>query len=243
MKKFVTMKGIFLMLLFSFIMSPGIFSQDYEKDIIATNSGELEITCIAHGTLMLKYNEVIIHIDPVSMFGTNYSKMPKADLILLTHEHRDHLDPETIEKIRTDETIILLNAGCYNSLGYGDVMANGDHKTVFGITVDAVPAYNLTAPNHPKGAGNGYVLHLGDKNVYIAGDTENIPEMSNLKDIDIAFLPMNRPTMTPEQVAEATKRIRPEILYPYHFGETSTDELVKLLKNEKDIEIRIRQMQ
>lgn len=235
---------ILLAMLFLGYMTPTVISQDYEKDVIPTSNGDLEITFIKHATLMMRYNNVVIHIDPVSMFGTDYSKMPKADLILLTHEHPDHLDAKAIEQIRTDKTMVIQNAGCYKSLGFGEVMSNGDQKTVFGISIAAVPAYNLTAPNHPKGAGNGYVLQLGDKKVYIAGDTENIPEMSNLKDINIAFLPMNKPfTMSPEQVAEAAQRIRPEILYPYHYSETNPDELVKLLQNNKDIEVRIRQMQ
>jgi L-ascorbate metabolism protein UlaG (beta-lactamase superfamily) len=238
-----TTKVLLVMLLLGF-MIPKVVSQDYEKDVIPTSSGDLEITFIKHATLMMRYNDIVIHIDPVSMFGTDYSKMPKADLILLTHEHPDHLDAKAIEQIKTDNTTILMNGGCYKSLGFGEVMANGDSKTVLGISIDAVPAYNLTAPNHPKGVGNGYVLQLGDKKVYIAGDTEDIPEMSNLSDIDIAFLPMNKPyTMSPEQVANAARIIRPKILYPYHYSETNPDELVKLLQNEKDIEVRIRQMQ
>lgn len=243
---FIDMKTVKIMLAILFLGVPftRIYSQDYEKDLISTNNGAIEITFIKHGTLMLQYNDVVIHVDPVSMFGTDYSRMPKAGIILLTHEHPDHLDAKAIEQIRTDKTVVLQNTGCYNSLGFGEVMNNGDHKTVSGISIDAVPAYNLTAPNHPKGVGNGYVLQLGNKKVYIAGDTENIPEMSDLENIDIAFLPMNKPfTMSPDQVAEAARRIRPGILYPYHYSETNPDELVKLLQNEKDIEVRIRQLQ
>lgn len=235
-------KGILIMLLMSF-MNPGIFSQDYQKDLIQTNGGNLEITFIAHGTLMMQYNDIVIHIDPVTMFGTDYAKMPKADLILITHSHGDHMDPDAITQIRTDQTTIIVTSECAKSLGYGDVMANGDHKTVSGIEIDAVPAYNLTAAFHPKGVGNGYVLQFDDVKVYVAGDTENIPEMSNLEGIDVAIMPMNRPyTMTPEMVAEAARGFRPKILYPYHYGNTNTDELVKLLQNEEDIEVRIRKM-
>jgi L-ascorbate metabolism protein UlaG (beta-lactamase superfamily) len=106
-----------------------------------------------------------------------------------------------------------------------------------------VPAYNLQKPFHPKGNGNGYVLTFGDKRVYIAGDTENVPEIKALKDIDVAFLPMNLPyTMTPEQVADVARAMRPKVLYPYHFGNTDTEALVKLLKDEKGIEVRIRDL-
>ncbi|HDR89519.1 MAG TPA: MBL fold metallo-hydrolase [Bacteroidetes bacterium] len=236
------MKTTWLMFLFAW-MQPGLFAQDYQKDIIPTSSGDLEITFIAHGTLMMQYQDRVIHIDPVSMFGTDYAKMPDADLILITHAHGDHLDPDAIAKIRTDKTVTVLTSQCFEQLGFGQVMANGDGETMFGIKIEAVPAYNLESSYHPKGVGNGYVLYFGDKKVYVAGDTENIPEMSDLKDIDVAFLPMNRPyTMTPEMVAEAARRFRPEILYPYHYGNTDTGKLVELLKNEKDIEVRVRKM-
>ncbi|HDJ33230.1 MAG TPA: MBL fold metallo-hydrolase [Bacteroidetes bacterium] len=236
------MKTTWLMFLFAWMQS-GLFAQDYQKDVIATSSGDLEITFIAHGTLMMQYQGRVIHIDPVSMFGTDYAKMPDADLILITHAHGDHLDPDAIARIRTDKTMTILTNQCFERLGFGQVMANGDQKTVFGIRIEAVPAYNLKSAYHPKGVGNGYVLHFGDKKVYVAGDTENIPEMSDLKDIDVAFLPMNRPyTMTPEMVAEAARRFRPKILYPYHYGDTDTGKLVELLKDEEDIEVRIRKM-
>lgn len=129
-------------------------------------------------------------------------------------------------------------------------MKNGEVRIVDGIKIEAVPAYNIvhmrtgTTPFHPKGSGNGYVITIGGKRIYVAGDTENIPEMSKLGAIDFAFLPMNLPyTMTPEMVAEAAMRIEPKILYPYHFGNTDTAKLVELLKDQKGIEIRIRNMQ
>ncbi len=127
-------------------------------------------------------------------------------------------------------------------------MNNGDVKTVMNIKVEAVPAYNIVNKRdngqafHPKGDGNGYVLTFGDKRVYIAGDTENTPEMKALKNIDVAFLPMNLPfTMTPEMVADAAKAFKPKVLYPYHYGETDTSKLVKLLQNS-GIEVRIRSL-
>ena len=129
-------------------------------------------------------------------------------------------------------------------------MKNGDVQTVKGIRIEAVPAYNIVhkrpngQPYHPKGVGNGYVLTFGDKRVYVAGDTENIPEMKALRGIDIAFLPMNLPyTMTPEMVADAAQAFQPKVLYPYHYGETDPSELVKLLEGQKGIEVRIREMQ
>ncbi len=128
-------------------------------------------------------------------------------------------------------------------------MKNGDVRTVGGLRIEAVPAYNIVhkRPNgqayHPKGDGNGYVVTFGDKRVYIAGDTENIPEMKNLKKIDVAFLPMNVPyTMTPEMVADAAKTFKPGILYPYHYGQMDPNTLVNLLKDSKQTEVRIRKM-
>jgi len=240
-KTLFIMKGILVMMFFALFGTTLPAQDDYQKDVFTAGNGNLEITFIAHGTLMMQYNNLVIHVDPVTMFGTDYTKMPKADLILITHAHGDHMDPEAIEQVRKEGTRIVVTEECAKSLGYGDVMSNGDQTSLDGITIDAVPAYNLTSAFHPKGVGNGYVLQFGNLKVYVAGDTENIPEMAELKDIDVAFLPMNLPyTMSPDMTAAAARSFRPAILYPYHFGETNTDELVELLKNDKDIEVRIR---
>jgi L-ascorbate metabolism protein UlaG (beta-lactamase superfamily) len=222
-------------------------SAQFQKDTFHTSGGELTITFIGHGTLMMEYKGKMIHIDPVSQFA-DYSKLPKADLILVTHSHGDHLDPAAIEKISKPGMQVLLAKACLPKYPEGQVLNNGETKTVDGITVEAVPAYNIKnergpgQPFHPKGEGNGYILHFDNLTVYVAGDTENTPEMKNLKNIDIAFLPMNLPyTMTPEMVADAARSFKPKILYPYHFGDTNTDQLVQLLKGE-NIDIRIRNL-
>ena len=218
----------------------------YEEDIFSTSKGGLKIACLGHGTLMLTFNGKVIHIDPVGQFG-DYAALPKADLILVTHEHGDHLDPAAIAKIRKPSTALFMTAKCAEKIKDATVMKNGDERTWEGITIKAVPAYNIVhmrapgSPFHPKGEGNGYVLTFGDKRLYIAGDTENIPEMAALKGVDIVFLPMNMPyTMTPEMAAAAAKMLAPKVLYPYHYGNTDTAKLVDLLKREKDIEVRIR---
>jgi len=192
---------------------------------------------------------MIIHIDPVSDMG-DYSSLPKADLILVTHSHFDHFKPETVDMLTKDGTELIISEDCVNEASGGIVMKNGDTKTVKGLVIEAVPAYNIKhmrapgKPFHPKGVGNGYVLTLGDKRVYIAGDTENIPEMKELSGIDIAFLPMNLPyTMTPEMTADAALSFKPKILYPYHFGETDTGRLIDLLKDNPEIEVRVRDLQ
>jgi L-ascorbate metabolism protein UlaG (beta-lactamase superfamily) len=221
---------------------------EFESDAFKTSAGDLKITFIGHGSLILSLGEKVIHADPVSQYA-DYAKLPKADLVLITHEHRDHLDAKALEAIRTDKTMVILTQACAAQVPGGMVMANGDVKTVDSMKIEAVPAYNLVhmrsegVPYHPKGTGNGYVITFGDKRVYVAGDTENTPEMKALRNIDIAFLPMNLPfTMTPEMVADAAKAFKPKVLYPYHFGETDTSKLVDLLKDTKDVEVRIRKL-
>jgi len=223
-------------------------AEGFEADIIRTSAGELKITFIGHGTLMFTYGGKTIHVDPVSK-EADYTKLPKADLILLTHHHGDHLDLKALEALRTEKTEFVMTEICAQQVKGGRVMKNGDVKVIGGLKIEAVPAYNLVhmrsegKPFHPKGEGNGYVITFGDKRVYVAGDTENTPEMKKLEQIDVAFLPMNLPyTMTPEMVADAAKAFRPKILYPYHYGETDASKLVELLKDANDIEVRIRKM-
>ncbi|MBN1818574.1 MAG: MBL fold metallo-hydrolase [Sedimentisphaerales bacterium] len=222
---------------------------DFAVDVIQKAKSEVKITLIGHGTLMLSYAGKIIHVDPWSNLA-DYSKMPKADVILITHEHRDHLDPKAVKIVSKEGTDILLTSACKASVPMGIVVKNGDVKQVQGIRIEAVPAYNIVnkrpggEPYHPKGQGNGYILTLGDIRVYIAADTENTPEMKELKGIDVAFLPMNLPyTMTPEMVADAARALKPKVLYPYHFGQTDTGKLIELLKDSQDIQVRIHKMQ
>lgn len=223
-------------------------ASDFETDVFKTSKGDLVITFIGHGTLMMEFDGKVIHIDPVSYYA-DYKTLPKADLILITHAHGDHLDAKTIDLLKKESTEIVLAKVCVDKYDGTAIMKNGDSGTYSGLKVDAVPAYNIKHvrsegnPYHPKGEGNGYIIYMGDKKVYVAGDTENTPEMTGLKDIDIAFLPMNLPyTMTPEMVANATKLFKPKVLYPYHFGETDTGKLVELLRNQKDTEVRIRNL-
>jgi len=220
----------------------------YETDVIPTSTGDLKITFLGHASLRLTFGGKEIYIDPFSRMA-DYSKLPKADVIFITHEHGDHLDPNAVAAVRTAKTVMVLTAACAQQITGGIVMKNGDKQTVEGISVEAVPAYNLVhkrengQPFHPQGLGNGYILTFGDKRVYIAGDTENIPEMKSLRDIDCAFLPMNIPyTMTPEMVADGAKAFRPRIVYPYHYGETDVSKLESLLRAEKGITVRVRKM-
>jgi len=230
--------------LFSLLAAGPVSAQqkNFTEDVFPAQGGDIRIAFIGHGTLMITYAGKVIHMDPVSMYA-DYAALPKADLILVTHEHGDHLDGKAIQAVTTSRTTLITNQASAKNLNDASVMKNGDTRTVDGITIEAVPAYNPDKQFHPKGNGNGYVLTLGGKRVFVAGDTENVPEIKALKDIDIAFLPMNLPfTMTPEQVADTAKAMKPKILYPYHFGETDTNELVRFMEGEKDIEVRIRDL-
>ena len=236
---------LLIMVIFSFTMA----QEQFESDSIKTSAGDLIITFIGHGSLYFNFKNMVIHIDPVSRYA-DYSKLPDADIILITHHHGDHLDKNAINQIKKTNTDIIATATCVEQDINAHIMKNGDEKVIQGLKVKAVPAYNIVhkrdngEPFHPKGVGNGYVISFADKNVYIAGDTENVPEMKDLANIDLAFLPMNLPyTMTPEMVAEAVMMFNPKVLYPYHYGNTNVNELIELLKDKKDCEIRIRKMQ
>jgi L-ascorbate metabolism protein UlaG (beta-lactamase superfamily) len=247
-----TAARVFLM---AIVCTAGVWAADVfdpnrlERDVIKTDAGDLTITFIGHATLMLECGGKVIHIDPWTKLA-DYTKQSKADLILITHNHPDHLDVKAINAIRREGTQILVAGDCLKSIADGIVMKNGETREVAGLKIEAVPAYNIVhlrpdgGPYHPKGEGNGYVITFGKTRVYAAGDTENVPEMAALKKIDIAFLPMNLPyTMTPEMVADAAKAFGPKILYPYHYGKTDPKALVELLKYAKDIEVRVRKME
>ncbi len=238
-----------IVLLIVFCAIPVMAQEQYVKDLIETSAGDLEITFIGHGSLMFLFGETVINVDPWSRL-TDYAELPKADLVLITHHHGDHLDPVALEQVRTETTVVVLTELCAEKVKNGIILKNGEEQTIFGVEVLAVPAYNLVHKRengelyHPKGEGNGYVLTFGDTRIYIAGDTENTPEMKTLENIDYAFLPMNLPyTMTPDMVTDAVNAFKPAVLYPYHYGETDVSKLLELLKDNQITEVRIRKMQ
>ena len=217
-------------------------------DTFTTPGGkEVVITAIKHASLRIQFDGLEIQVDPVGAKcapATDYSAFPKADLVLVTHEHFDHFDRDAIAALRKEGTLVIANPNVSKMLGFGMALANGEgRKLDNGVSIDAVPAYNTTPGRdkfHPKGRDNGYVLTLDGLRIYIAGDTEDIPEMAALKNIDVAFLPCNQPyTMTPEQAAKAARTIKPNVLFPYHYSETPVQKVADLLDGS-GIDVRIR---
>ena len=237
---------------FSFILTMvclalGCMAQQRETDVFNTESGKtVKITCIKHASIMMEYDGKVIYFDPVTRLEpqTDFTSWPKANYVFVTHEHFDHFDSMALTELRRNFTVVYANHNVYAQWGSGFVMANGDKAEVCdNITVEAVPAYNITAGHeqyHPKGRDNGYVLTIENLRIYVAGDTENIPEMEELKGIDIAFLPCNQPyTMTAEQLAKAAKTIKPKVLFPYHYSDTPIRKVSMLLAGS-GIDVRIR---
>lgn len=220
----------------------------YEVDSFTTKNGKtVKIHALVHSSMRIEFDGLEIYVDPVTKLGDktiNYSTMPKADYIFITHEHFDHLDTAAIKILTGEHTQFLTNQHCADMLGYGTVMANGDVlQLADDLTVEAVPAYNITEGHqdfHPKGRDNGYILSLDGLRIYIAGDTEDIPEMANITNVDIAFLPCNQPyTMTVDQLINAARMIKPKVLFPYHYGQTDVSGIPSQLEKD-EIEVKVR---
>jgi len=213
-------------------------------DEFATAAGTVRITPVQHASLMIEAAGQVIHVDPVG--EQNYRDLPPADLILITDIHGDHLDAKVIAKLRKPETRIFAPEAALKSLPDAEVIRNGEKKNFGKWEIEAIPAYNIQrgpAPGrlyHEKGRGNGYVLTYGGKRFYISGDTEGIPEMRALRDIDVAFVCMNLPyTMPPEEAAEAIRAFKPKVVYPYHYRNSDLSVLEKALAGT-GIEVRLR---
>ena len=227
------------------LMALGCQAQQQTDEFTTKSGKKVRFTCIKHASIQINYNGLEIQVDPVGKGmkpETDYSQFPKADIILVTHEHHDHFDSDAIAQLTKASTKIYLNPAVHKMFGSGKALKNGDKvKIANDITIEAVPAYNTTPGReqfHPKGRDNGYILTLDGMRIYIAGDTEDIPEMANVKNIDIAFLPCNQPyTMTPDQLVRAAKVIKPKVLFPYHYGRTDVSTVPSQLK---DIDVRIR---
>lgn len=222
-----------------------------ETDYFLTKSGKkVAFHAIIHGSVWFEYDGFEFYVDPVSKLDnkeTDFSQYPKADYLLITHEHFDHLDEDAVAKLEKEGTVIVTNENSASKLGRGEVMRNGDVKTLRDdVKIEAVPAYNTTRGHekfHPKGRDNGFVVTLDGLRVYISGDTEDIAEMEQLKDIDIAFMSVNQPyTMMPVQLKHAVEMVKPKVLFPYHYSDTRMAD-IKLTTKDSSVDMRIRRYQ
>ncbi len=205
--------------------------------------GQVEITPITHGSVVLTWQNKTIYVDPWSR--GNYENIPPADLILITDIHADHMDPDQIAKVRKSGTRIIAPAAVQKTVTDAQILNNGETTEVLGIRIEATPMYNLQrGPEpgqlyHTKGRGNGYILTFGDERIYLSGDMACIPEMKQLRDIDVAFVCMNLPyTMTPEEAAECVNVFKPKVVYPYHYGESDLSAFQKAV-TDPGIQVRI----
>lgn len=226
---------------------PATAQEPIEGDRIPTGQGDLIIQPIEHASFAMAWGDRIVYVDPVGG-GERYGHLPSPDLILITHQHSDHFDADTLSAVAGDDTALVVTRTVHDALppnlrDRARAMANGDGATVSGLGIEAVPAYNTTADRlqyHPEGRDNGYVVTMGDARVYVAGDTEDTPEMRALRDIDVAFIPMNLPyTMTVEQAADAVRAFRPGIVYPYHSRGSDVDAFARLVGDDAGVEVRI----
>lgn len=216
------------------------------KDVIKTSEGKIKIELLGHASLKLQYQGMTLYCDPV-FAGQKRRNLPKADLICITHSHYDHFNINSISEISDAKTKLVYSQSCSQKLPGGIVIENYESTNIKGIDIKAFPAYNTgtkfneSSPYHPKGVGNGYIIKIDNIIIYIAGDTDLIPEMSELPEIDIAFLPIMAPyTMGKEMFIEAVRIIQPKKVYPYHTGVTNLDNLDELLKPESTIEVCIK---
>jgi L-ascorbate metabolism protein UlaG (beta-lactamase superfamily) len=225
-----------------------------QADVVQTSRGELRLTPIYHGSVMLEFGGKVIHVDPWSQ--GDFTGLPQADLIVITHTHADHLDRAMVDKLKKPETIIvgppavLDTLNCAPACGIFEAVSDSEKRTVMGIEFEGVPMYNVVfgsapgKPYHHKGIGSGYILNFGDTRVYFSGDTECTPEMKALKNITIAFLAMNPPrTETTLEAAECVKAFKPKIVYPYHYRGSNLAEFNDALKGTPGVEVRIRKLE
>ena len=216
-----------------------LFAQKKEKEVFS-------IIPVQHASFVIESENVNIFVDPVGSL-TTWKKFPKPEIILITHAHGDHCDKKLVAAIADDSTRILGAAVAIDVIGKGEIVKNGESVKIGDINIEVIPAYNTTESKlkfHPKGVGNGYVLSMGGKRIYIAGDTEDIPEMRSLKNIDYAFLPMNEPyTMSVEQAASAVNEFKPKVVYPYHFrgqnGKSDLEKFKNLIDKDNGVKVVI----
>ena len=215
----------------------------FAAETVATSGGEIGIHPVMHASLALGFGDQVFYVDPAE---NSFDGLPAPTAIFITHAHGDHYNAENLVKLAGDEVPVYVNADVFEKLPEGlkaraTALKNGESTTVNGIAVDAIAAYNTTEDRkqyHPQGVGNGYVFTFADKKVYVAGDTEDIPEMRALTGIEVAFLPMNLPyTMSVEQAADAVKAFKPSIVYPYHSRGSDLEQFKSLVGDASEVRI------
>ncbi len=226
----------------------------FADDMVMTDKGDLTVHPFHHASVMLNWNGVNILVDPAPPVSgdkpadvtAEYTAAAKPDIVLVTHEHGDHFNADILQSVVAEGTTLVASQSVVDKMpdalkGKAKVMANGDTMTVKDVQIEAVPSYNTSAEKqkfHPKGRDNGYILTLGGKRVYIAGDSEDTPEMKALQNIDVAFVPMNLPyTMDVEHAAEAVKAFKPKIVYPYHYGESDVNAFKTMVGDASDVRL------
>lgn len=218
-------------------------------DTIAADDGALKIFPISHATLALQWKDHTIYVDPVGG-AKAFLALPKPDLILVTDIHGDHFSKETLAELSAPNTKIVCPAAVAGQMSpdlrkSASILTNGQTAQLLGVQIEAIPMYNLTTERlkfHNKGRGNGYVVTLGGKRIYLSGDTEDIPEMLGLKNIDVAFVCMNLPyTMTVEQAAKAVRTFKPRVVYPYHYRGSDVNKFKELVGTDAGVEVRLRE--
>lgn len=240
------MKTLGLFILSTLIFFNGFSQKKFSKDTLKASTGDVIITFIGHGSLLLEWNKKKIYIDPSSRKADLY-QFPKADMLFVTHHHGDHCDQAALKALTKDNTKAFMSEIAHEKWHQGMVLHPNQQLSIDGVGITVLPAYNLVnmneegQPYHKEGECNSYILTLGKLRVFIGGDTENTPEMKELKNIDAAFLPMKLPyTMNPEMVVDAVKAFKPQILYPYHYDRKFIPELEELMKTVPGVELRVR---
>jgi L-ascorbate metabolism protein UlaG (beta-lactamase superfamily) len=233
------MRRTFFVLLLAFAVAAAAQSP---SDEFATSAGPVSITPLRHASILVKSGGKVAYVDPV---GT-YADLPPADLVLITHTHGDHVDAKLVATLSKADTVIIAPAAAKQTFPNARILANGESTNVGAWAIEAVAAYNIKRESkpgvvyHPKGVGNGYVLTVGGKRFYFAGDTEGVPEMLALKNIEAAFIPINLPfTMTPEEAADAVRAFAPRVVYPYHYRGSDLAKFQQALKGTST-EVRLR---
>ena len=233
----------YIKILLLMLITPLLFAEAFAQD---STKAKITFSPIEHATLVIQTKKITIYVDPVGDIKS-FDKFPKPDIILITDIHSDHLDLEVVNSLKQENTIIIGPKAVVDQLKYSKILNNGENKTYGNINVEAIPMYNQTKERlkfHKKGRGNGYVITVNKKRIYISGDTEDIKEMRSLKDIDYAFVCMNLPyTMTVDQAASAVLEFKPKVVFPYHYRGTSglsdVERFKHLVSKNKEIEVRL----